>query len=509
MIFRTSLTQHLDNPRLTPSERAELRCRLARELEEAGDYGGAREALGTLWRGVGVRPALDGLEGFAASEVLLRAGVLTGWLGHADQVKDSQEAAKNLISEAARRFGSLGAPQKVQEAQIELAYCYWREGAFDEARVILDEVLEGLPGDGELKAKAVVRRVIVERGAYREALSILNRHAPLFEKITNHTILGGYHNELAIALRNVGTSENREDFVDRAFVEYAAASYHFEQAGHDSYRARVENNLGFLHFKAGRYREAHGHLDVARRLLLGLHDAGSVAQVDETRARVFLAEGRHTEAERVARAAVATLEKGGRQWRLAEALTTHGTALARLGRADDSRLTLYRAIEVAHQSGALNDAGLAALAVLEELWASLTYEELHAVYERAHEWLTPSRHQETLHRLLRAANRLLTLGGREADEAEARALEGEAPETGTLREVMRRQEGRLIRRALQDARGSVTQAARTLGVSHQALIYMLEHRHKELLDDRRPVVKRRRVAAPKRKGDDEQPGGLA
>ncbi len=46
MIFRTSRTQHEENPRLTPSERAELRCRLARELEEAGDYGGAREALG-------------------------------------------------------------------------------------------------------------------------------------------------------------------------------------------------------------------------------------------------------------------------------------------------------------------------------------------------------------------------------------------------------------------------------------------------------------------------------
>ena len=499
MIFRTSRTQHEENPRLTPSERAELRCRLARELEEAGDYGGAREALGQLWRGIGVRPALENLDGFAAAEVLLRAGVLTGWLGHADQIKDSQESAKNLISEAARRFESLAYPKKVLEAQIELAYCYWREGAFDEARVILRGVLEQLPGDGELKAKAVVRSAIVERGAYREALRILTEHAPVFEKIENHTIKGGYHNELAIALRNVGTSENREDFIDRAFVEYTAASYHFEQAGHKRYWANVENNLGFLHFKAGRYKEAHEHLDFARRLLTSLRDPGTLAQVDETRARVFLAEGRHAEAERVARAAVATLEKGGRQWRLAEALTTHGTALARLGRMGDARLTLYRAIEVAHQSGALSDAGLAALTVLEELSGSLRYEELYAVYERACEWLTPSRHQETLHRLLRAANRLLE-SGREPEEAGA----GEV-EQGSLRDVMRRHEGRLIRQALQEARGSVTQAARALGLSHQALIYMLEHRHKNLLDDRSPVVKRRRSVVRKGDADADEP----
>ncbi|HYP53207.1 MAG TPA: helix-turn-helix domain-containing protein, partial [Pyrinomonadaceae bacterium] len=77
----------------------------------------------------------------------------------------------------------------------------------------------------------------------------------------------------------------------------------------------------------------------------------------------------------------------------------------------------------------------------------------------------------------------------EDDEAE---VEAEEEAEGTLREVMRRYEGRIIRRALHKARGSVTQAARALGLSHQALIYTLEHRHKDLLVDRRPVHKRRR-----------------
>src|SRR2546423_15071586 len=96
-----------------------------------------------------------------------------------------------------------------------------------------------------------------------------------------------------------------------------------------------------------RFTEGHEHLDRARRLFVSLKDSGSVAQVDETRARSLLAEGRNAAAERVARSAVRILEKGDEHALLAEALTTHGRALARLGRYNESRLTFQRAIEVA------------------------------------------------------------------------------------------------------------------------------------------------------------------
>jgi len=64
---------------------------------------------------------------------------------------------------------------------------------------------------------------------------------------------------------------------------------------------------------------------------VNLKDSGSIAQVDETRARVLLAQGRNVEAEKVIRSAVRTLEAGGEQALLAEVLTTQGTVLARLG----------------------------------------------------------------------------------------------------------------------------------------------------------------------------------
>ena len=62
---------------------------------------------------------------------------------------------------------------------------------------------------------------------------------------------------------------------------------------------------------------------------MSIKDARTAAQVDETRARILLAQGRITQAERVARSAVRVQEKGGNIELLTEALITYGRVLAR------------------------------------------------------------------------------------------------------------------------------------------------------------------------------------
>jgi transcriptional regulator with GAF, ATPase, and Fis domain len=53
-------------------------------------------------------------------------------------------------------------------------------------------------------------------------------------------------------------------------------------------------------------------------------------------------------------------------------------------------------------------------------------------------------------------------------------------------------EARLIEQALAEARGSVTKAARLLGLTHQTLGTILNTRHKGLAAKRTPVRKRLR-----------------
>src|SRR5262245_61338499 len=133
------------------------RCEAAKQLEEAGEFQAAREALGDLWQGLGVRPSLDDWPIEAKAELLLRTGTLTGWLGSANQVPGAQESAKDLISESAALFEQQGLNEKVAETRIDLAICYWREGGLDEARVTLQWALDTL---GNLESEQRLRALL-------------------------------------------------------------------------------------------------------------------------------------------------------------------------------------------------------------------------------------------------------------------------------------------------------------------------------------------------------------
>ncbi len=487
MSLTKELLHRMADPALTHSERVHLRCQLAKHLEETGDYEGARKAMGELWSRVGERPALDGLDQATAAEVLLRAGALTGWIGSSKQIDGSQEMSKNLISEGIHLFEALQDTEKVAEAQTDLAYCYWRQGALDEARVMLRHVLSQLAdSESEVKAVALIRSAIVERSAKRfhEALHIHTEAAPLFEKVGSHSLKGRFHVNFANVLMHLGETEGNKDYLDHAIIEYTAASYHFEQAGHTRYHACVENNLGYLFLVIGKYSEAHEHLDHAQAFFTNLKDSVHLAQVDETRARVFLAEGRVTDAEKLAASAVRTLDRGGEQSLLAEALTTHGITLARLVRHEHARLTLQRAVEVAEQAGDLEHAGRAALTIIEELGEHLTRDDLLSTNERAGEFLSSSRNLTTARRLSTGACRTLFLIHSRPAPPDWNGF--------SLKETVRRYEANLIEKALRDAGGQVTRAAQLLGLGYQSLVATLNSRHRHLLPERKPVVPRKR-----------------
>jgi tetratricopeptide (TPR) repeat protein len=172
----------------------------------------------------------------------------------------------------------------------------------------------------------------------------------------------------------------------------------------------------------------------ARALFDSLGDAAGVAQCDEARARTLVSEGKYEEAEGLARAAVTALESSDSPRLLAECLTTLALAQASTGRHEDARATFARAIEAAARGGAAPDAESDAASV-EERWAGFS-----------------------------------------------------------LKTEVLRYEAELIGRALRDAGGGVSYAARLLGFRHhQTFVALLNNRHKNLLHARNPVVPRRRT----------------
>ncbi|HEV7398408.1 MAG TPA: helix-turn-helix domain-containing protein [Pyrinomonadaceae bacterium] len=458
------------------NEAALLCCQDAAQLIESGQYETAREALGDLWRGTGNKPVLEGLNQPTKAEVLLVVGALSGWLASA-HVRGSQEQAKDILTKARREFQSLNNNAKVAEVNCELGVCYWRTGAFDEARVVLRQALKELH-EAELKAKTLIRLTLVEisQCRYHEAWDILRQAQPVFEDCSAVT-KGKWHAQLALVLRRLATAENRTDYADSAIMEFTAAIYQYEEAGHQRYCATNLNNLAMLLYKLKRYGDAHQNLDRAREFLLKVNDAGLLAQVDETRSQVLLAEHRYPEAETTINRAVATFESGDEQALLVDALTIRATIQARLGN-ENSLGTFRRAIELAETAGAQASAGLAALSLLEEHSQALSEAELCHTYKRADNLLSQTQDAEHIARLRSCAGlvlmRVTLTTGR------------------SLSDSILAYESRHIEQALLDANGSITRAARKLGMTHQALSLALLGRHKDLLTKRSPIVKRKK-----------------
>jgi tetratricopeptide (TPR) repeat protein len=475
----------LDNPSLTADERALLRSQVAADLIHKGQYEAAREALGELWRGIGERPNVEGLDENTAAEVLQQVGALSGWMGASLQAKGAQDAAKDLLSESAAVFERVGETAKAAFARSDLALCYWREGAYDEARILLTRASEELADeDAERRAIVLLRWVTVEcaAGRFDNALGLLKESEHILQGSENHALLGSFHNLYAVTLRRLGAVEGHGDYYDRAIIEYTAAAYHLEQARHERYVGRIENNLAFILYKLGRHREAHEHLDRAQSIFTRLRDAGSLAQVDETRARVLVAERRYRDADRTLAGVLKTLEKGDESALLADALTVQGVIWARLWAYEGSITVLRRAAEVAEAVGARTSAGQALLALIEEHGATwrMSPAEVYKMYLRADRLLKGTQNAEDITRLRACApvvmKRLTTVQF--------------GDKNFTLPGAVHEFEAKLIEQALEETGGSITKAARLLGLTHQTLGSILNTRHKKLSAKRTPARKR-------------------
>ncbi len=148
--------------------------------------------------------------------------------------------------------------------------------------------------------------------------------------------------------------------------------------------------------------------------------------------------------------------------------------------------------------------------MVEELKDYLPFSELLAYYRMAETELARSQHPEIQKRLGKCAQMLLARGsfqpadrvdhtGPQTGEARTTTLRIAQPpavvpalSSGSLEDQVLAYESGLIKQALETSDGSVTRAARILGISHQGLAFILNGRHKDLLAARKPVKRRRR-----------------
>jgi tetratricopeptide (TPR) repeat protein len=482
----------LDTSHLPAKALALSLCERALELKDRGEFDAAREVMRPLWKQLGQRPDTEGLNPTTTAEVLLCAGILTSWIGGQNQIKEADEWARDLLTESMRLFEAEEDTTKVAQARTEIAYCYRRAGALDEARIWFTDALQKLIVEGNARAYALLGLSVVEWSLtrYDEAFKILTDNANLFRRIDSHSLKGFYHNQLAMVLRSVAPAHKRDAYYELALREYEAAELEFRLARNTLFRADVNNNRGFLLYKLARFCEAHQYLQEARRLALLVRNKVVVAQIDDTRAQVLIAENKYNEAEAVARPAVASLRRSGHQGLLIDTLITHGVALARLGKSDKAEFNFREAIEIAHQMGVLSKAGVASLTMIEEI-DHLAPDALAHAYQQAGEWLADCQSEALLLKFKTAGMKLALELLRKRETEDATTTLFNMPRNLTTEVVMFERD--LIRQALAKAEGGrVVDAAKWLGVSYQRLAHRITTKHQELVNERSPVHRRPR-----------------
>jgi CheY-like chemotaxis protein len=165
--------------------------------------------------------------------------------------------------------------------------------------------------------------------------------------------------------------------------------------------------------------------------------------------------------------------------------------MARRGNYGRARVLLEDAIRVAETAGDLEGAGRAKLSIIEELSEQTAAPELASIYQTAADLLQRSQDPSAGKRLIACARAVIeALGAAEQTGGEGKEYSWEG---FSFKQEVLKSEKALIERALRDAGGSVTRAARLLGFRHhQSLISLINSRHKDLLTTRSAVRPRRR-----------------
>ncbi len=313
--------------------------------EEKGQYDQAFNFLAPFWDSYSQFPNAIGLSGEESAELFLRFGGIIGFLGNSQQISNSQEISKNLLTQARQRFISLSNFEKTAECENYLALAYSRTGEFTEAFDWLYESFSrNLPESHPTRINSYVIETLldIDGGKYQKVLDRCTELGEVFERYASDSHNGSFHNNLAIAHKNLGNT-------DDGLKHLKLARMFFQKANHKIYYGAAENNLALLCHKLGLFDEAHLCAQNAKQIFEQIGDKTHEGCALETRAQIFIAQGKFDKALEFVNNAIELLEGGESYRRLVESYRTKVKILLQTNRLSEA-LTVMTA---AHNLAAL------------------------------------------------------------------------------------------------------------------------------------------------------------
>jgi tetratricopeptide (TPR) repeat protein len=287
--------------------------------ERQGRFLEGLECLPDDWASADFLPDTNGLSPIEAAELRLRYAVLLGYQGHIAKIAGSQLRVRDLLTDLCGEFVDTDDHRKAADCENHLALTYWRTGEFSEARVLLRTALERplpLKSIERLASIMYVMLVNVSEHRYDENVEIFTRHEDTFRNWGDDWITSSFYVNAGI-----GFFEIRE--LADAQRCFELAQYRATRSSIDVYLGSIENELAHVYKERGRTAKAHLAVDRGIAVFRRLGDISREGMLFDTKAAIFLDEGKLDEAIATVNNAIELLKDGENNAYLAE---SHATA---------------------------------------------------------------------------------------------------------------------------------------------------------------------------------------
>lgn len=169
-----------------------------------------------------------------------------------------------------------------QRERKELAKGAWREGSFDNALLLIREVLsEDMSPDVAAECFSTEAAILADLGDFNASLASLAKMAPFLEA-ADIRIQGTFYNARARAHKNLGD-------IDSALTDYAGAIAYWQICGDGNYEGAASINVAELYLTLGDFAKAIQSIDHALQVL----PKGSeyLCNAYDTKAKILLNDG--------------------------------------------------------------------------------------------------------------------------------------------------------------------------------------------------------------------------
>lgn len=412
----------------------------ARDAEMCRDLDSLTGLLSQVWDDIDRAPDYSRFGAEINAELLRLSGTYLSQYGKSKGLVDHQERANEMLARSVRIFELIGNREKVAEAEIARAACYWYSGEVEKCESILSSLERGFKRDQPTYLQIQVNRIgcLNWQGKHDKALTIVDSIHTYALSCPVQKLQVQFHNQAGITYQLANDNRKAIDHLLKA-ISLSRLSNNIRNLGLNL------NCLSMTFRRAGDYVSAHNYVKEALTVLKSVGDDGWIPNVLDTQALIFLDEGRTDEAVETIDRALSLFSESEDYSGLTDAMFTKCRCLLRLGRRQEA---------------------FAIFSNLGNMARARTGETALLKYSA------------------QLANEVRFIAGKTLRER-----------TGSLKKD-------LIREALRDSKGKIGEAAKTLGESQQSLSFMLKSKYPDLYDEfgirRKPRKTKSGAAKPKK-----------